>query len=390
MSPTAYDVLVVGAGPGGSVCSYYAAKEGLSTAIFDDKKVVGVPVKCGEFLPVRAEMEYLTPRGGETLRLFDVPKDVVSNVCETIAFVSPKGRTFAFPFKANIVNREHLQQHYVEEAVSNGATLHQKVKAQLQAQNSHVTIRLSTGEKINGRILIASDGFPSRIGEAAGLNYDSYRLPMNYAINLQYLMDNINIDPKVTEMYMGTKYAPGGYAWIIPKGDRMANVGTGIRTPYVPGRENVKIYLDAFMKHHPAVADRLKNGRVLQVIGDILPVNGPIPQTYNHYTMAIGDAAGMVMPTNGGGIAPAMMTGMIAARVAEDHLTANTPLSLYEVRWKEALGKELMVSTKLRRMADWFMKHDQLFHLLLSYLGTNGIRDVITCRVPVRTIPFIW
>ncbi len=390
MSPTEYDVLVVGAGPGGAVSSYYAAEEGLSTAIFDDKKIIGVPVKCGEYLPVRAEMEYLTPRGGETLQLWEVPKDVISNVCETIDFVSPKGRKFTFPFKANIVNREHLQQHYVEEAVAKGATLNQKVKVQLQPHNSHPSIRLSTGEIIRGKILIVSDGFPSRIGEAAGLNYTAYKSPMNYAINLQYLMDNIDIDPSVTEMYMGTKYAPGGYAWIIPKGDRIANVGTGIRTPYVPGRENVKIYMDAFMKHHPAVADRLKNGRILQVVGDVLPVDGPIPQTYNEYAMAIGDAAGMVMPTNGGGIAPAMMTGMIAARIAKSHIDADTPLALYETRWKEALGKELTVSTRIRRMSDWFMKHDQLFHLLLRYLGTNGIREVITCRVPGRARPFIW
>lgn len=390
MNHTRYDVLIIGAGPGGAVCSFYAAKAGLSTAIFDDKKVIGVPVKCGEFLPVKAEMEYLTPRGGETLQLFEVPQDSISNTCETIDFVSPKGRTFTFPFKANIVNREHLQQHYVEEAVSIGATLHQKVNVRLKPQNSKPSVRLPSGEAIDGKVLVASDGFPSRIGEAAGLNYDSYKSPMNYAINLQYLMNNIDIDPKVTEMYMGTKYAPGGYAWIIPKGDRIANVGTGIRTPYVPGRENVKIYMDAFMKHHPAVANRLRNGRILQVVGDVLPVDGPIPQTYNQYAMAIGDAAGMVMPTNGGGIAPAIMTGMIAARVAKEHLETDTPLSLYEERWKEALGKELLVSTKIRRMSDWFMKHDQLFHLLLRYLGANGIRDVITCRVPGRARPFIW
>ncbi len=390
MKRSQYDLIVAGAGPGGSVCAYYAARKGLSTAIFDDKKIIGVPVKCGEFLPVRAEMEYLTPRGGETLQLFDIPKEAVSNVCKRITFVSPKGRTFTFPFKANIVNREHLQQHYVEEAVSEGATLQQKVKVQLEPQNSHPIIRLPSGEKIEGEILVASDGFPSRIGEAAGLDYSAYKSPMNYAINLQYLMDNIDIDPEITEMFMGTKYAPGGYAWIIPKGDRIANVGTGIRTPYVPGRENVKIYMDAFIKHHPAVAERLKNGRILQVVGDVLPVDGPIPKTYNQFTMAIGDAAGMVMPTNGGGIAPAMMTGMIAARVAKEHFEAKAQLSLYEERWKRALGKELIVSTKLRRMSDWFMKHDQLFHLLLRYLGTSGIRDVITCRVPGRAKPFVW
>jgi flavin-dependent dehydrogenase len=90
----------------------------------------------------------------------------------------------------------------------------------------------------------------------------------------------------------------------------------------------------------------------------------------------------MVMPTNGGGISTAMITGEIAGQVAADHLQKGIPLSEYEARWNKVLGKEMRVSTKLRRLADHFMGNDLLFHFLLKALGPKGIKDVITCRAP--------
>jgi digeranylgeranylglycerophospholipid reductase len=104
--------------------------------------------------------------------------------------------------------------------------------------------------------------------------------------------------------------------------------------------------------------------------------------------MAVGDAACMVMPTNGGGIATAMITGSIAGQVAADHLQSNIPLADYERRWREAIGVEMAVSTKLRRLADRFMGHDFAFHVMLHILGSQGIKDVIACKVP-RILKFL-
>ncbi len=125
------------------------------------------------------------------------------------------------------------------------------------------------------------------------------------------------------------------------------------------------------------------------MIADVLPVDGPLAKTYSEHVMAVGDAAGMVMPTNGGGISTAMITGEIAGQVAADHVQKGVPLSEYERKWKQVLGKEMIVSTNLRRLADRFMGNDLLFHLLLRFLGTQGIKDVITCRTPRGLHPFM-
>jgi len=84
-----------------------------------------------------------------------------------------------------------------------------------------------------------------------------------------------------------------------------------------------------------------------------------------------------------------MISGQIAGQVSADHVQKGTPLSDYERRWKMVMGKEMQVSTKLRRLADHFMGNDFVFNILLHILRTNGIKDVITCRAPKGLTPFI-
>jgi flavin-dependent dehydrogenase len=187
---------------------------------------------------------------------------------------------------------------------------------------------------------------------------------------------------------MGTEFAPGGYGWIIPKGGNSANVGIGIRTSYSKKNDG-RGYLKFFLDECPLTKSKLEGGKPGPMIADVLPVDGPLPTTYAGQVMAVGDAAGMVMPTNGGGIATAMITGRIAGQVAADHVQKGAPISEYERKWKAAMGKEMQVSTNLRRLADHFMGNDSVFNVLLHVLRTKGIKDVITCRAPKGLSAFV-
>jgi digeranylgeranylglycerophospholipid reductase len=120
------------------------------------------------------------------------------------------------------------------------------------------------------------------------------------------------------------------------------------------------------------------------MIADMLPVDGAVSTTYSERILLAGDAAGMVMPTNGGGIPTAMVSGRIAGEIAALHVKKNEPLSTYEARWKKALGRELTASTRMRRFADVFMPHDVLFDCTLRILGTAGIKRIVTCKIPRR------
>ncbi len=382
------DLAVAGAGPGGLYTALEALKRGLSVYVFDKKTVVGTPVKCGEYFPVRREMESLLPSAGEYMHVFDVPQTSVNNTCKILRMISPKGREYEFPFEAYILDRTTLEQHVAKEVEKLGGTIQLRTVVDLFTENGVVSVGPNKDEGVRAKVVVAADGFPSKVAKSAGILTDDYMTANNVAINYEYLMTDLSVDQSVTEMYMGTEVAPGGYGWIIPKGGSSANVGIGIRTSYSK-RNDGRSYLKFFLDECPLSKGKLEGGKPGPMIADVLPVDGPLRKTYSGKVMAVGDAAGMVMPTNGGGISTAMISGEIAGQAAADYVQNGVPLSRYETKWKEVMGKEMRVSTQLRRMADHFMGNDYLFHLLLRTLGTQGIKDVITCRAPKGLSPFV-
>ena len=365
-----------------------ALKRGLSVHVFDKKTAVGTPVKCGEYFPVRREMEYLLPSAGEYMGVFDVPRDSIDNTCKKLRVISPNGSEFEFDFEAFILDRTILEQAKAREVEKLGGTIELRKAVDLFYHGETILVGPSRNEAVAAKVVIAADGFPSKVARSAGILTDEYMTPNNVAINYEYLMSDLSVDQSVTEMYMGTEFAPGGYGWIIPKGHGSANVGIGIRTSYSK-RNDGRSYLKFFLDQCPLSKSKLERGKPGPMIADVLPVDGPLSRTCLGQVMAVGDAAGMVMPTNGGGIATAMITGEIAGQIAADHIQRGVSISEYERRWKQVMGKEMRVSTRLRRLADHFMGNDFIFNLLLHILRTQGIKDVITCRAPMGLGPFV-
>ncbi len=385
---TSVDLAVAGAGPGGLYAAAVALKRGLTVHVFDKKTAIGAPVKCGEYFPVREEMEYLLPSAGDYMHVFDVPRESVDNVCKKIRVISPRGREYEFDFKAFVLDRATLEQVVAENVKKLGGTIELRTPVDLFHGDDKILVGRDKTNAVEAKAVIAADGFPSKVAKSAGILTPDYMTPNNVAINYERLMSALHVDQSVTEMYLGTKYAPGGYGWIIPKGKGIANVGIGIRTSFSK-RDDGKQYLEYFLHESPLTREKLDGGTLGPMIADVLPVDGPLARTYSEHVMAVGDAAGMVMPTNGGGIATAMITGEIAGEVAADHIQNGISLSEYEQRWKRVMGREMHVSTELRRLADHFMGSDFVFHLLLRFLGTQGIKDVITCRAPMILRPII-
>jgi len=382
------DVVVAGAGPGGLYAAHQALKRGLTVHVFDKKAIVGVPVKCGEYFPVRKEMEYLLPSAGEYWHVFDVPNDAVNNTCDIIRVISPLGKEYEFPFEAYVLDRTILEQQVAKKVEGLGGVVQLNTPVDLFLRNGEVRVGRNVPSSVRAKVVIAADGFPSRVAKSAGILTEDYMTPNNVAINYEYLMSGLGADQKITEMYFGKELAPGGYGWIIPKGRDTANVGIGIRTSFSK-RNDGKAYLQYFLNECPLSKSKLVGAKSGQMIADVLPVDGPLKRTFSPHVVAVGDAAGMVMPTNGGGISTAMISGEIAGQLAADHIQKGTPLSEYETRWKQVMGKEMQVSTKLRRIADHGMGNDLLFSILLGMLGVKGIKDVITCRAPSALKPFL-
>src|SRR5437879_6100860 len=163
------------------------------------------------------------------------------------------------------------------------------------------------GATCRARVGIGADGVEAMVGRWAGLDT---RVPARDMESCaQYVLAGIDCDPDSIYLQFSDRIAPGGYAWVFPKGPGVANVGLGLVALKADGR-NARQYLDDWIaRRYPRGA---KTGCT---VGGVI-VHTTIRQTYTDGVLVAGDAAHMINPLSGGGIVNAMKAGRLAGRVA--------------------------------------------------------------------------
>lgn len=381
MSTPSYDVAIVGAGPAGCTAARVVAQEGLKTIVFESRKKVGVPVQCGEYLPTPKEMHDLLPNSPRVAQLVDIPEQIITNRSSRLLLASPQNRSFEFRLVSNIIDRAKFDQYLADKAEDAGAQMHLQTTVLKRLNSNELIIRKKSGRsRIKARVVIGADGAQSRIARSIGVKYDDKARDLSPTI--QYVMTNVKHDPDVTEMYFGRQIAPGGYAWVIPKNDSTVNVGLGFRQAFSEPSGTAISYLNRFIYSHPSNADRMKKGKILRKTGAIVPTGGPQPRTYADSVLLIGDAAGHVMASNGGGIPTALGGGELAGIAATQYIRQGTPLSWYEKTWKREFGQELMSALDILRIADAVMVSDRLTDWCMRLAGPHYLQHLIRCRLP--------
>ena len=145
-------------------------------------------------------------------------------------------------------------------------------------------------------------------------------------------------------------YAPGFYAWIIPRHDGTAKVGLAARTG------NPKELLQRLMLKHPVASKKLGQARILRIAYHPITLGGPIPKAYADGFLAVGDVASQVKPTTGGGVIFGLTCAQIAAETASEAIRHNDVsagfLQQYPKRCSDKLGFDFSVMLRLRRFLD--------------------------------------
>jgi digeranylgeranylglycerophospholipid reductase len=301
-----YDVIVVGAGPAGSLTAKTAAERGLDVLLLERELEVGVPDKCGEFLPSLQEMRRLAPDVRDLEGLFDPPDYCIVNRTKHVKFVFPNEVEITVPFRGLVVERKLYDKHLTNEAARAGAEV---------ATLTSVVDLLDGGEGVRAKntdgvidlpakTVVAADGAYSLVARRAGLPVS--RDPLDYGVGYQYEMVNVVHDPDYVDMYLGEDIAPGSYAWIIPKGEDVANVGTGARAPYMKAGMSIRDYQRNFVEKHPLASAKLTRAVPTAIKAGCIPVGGPMSRTSTEKVLAVGDAGGHTIPTVGGGVPPAL------------------------------------------------------------------------------------
>jgi digeranylgeranylglycerophospholipid reductase len=328
------DVLVVGAGPAGAVAAWQAkqAAPELEVAVLERDRAVGSPVRCAEGVGDAGLREFATPDGADwaarkiTRVIFLAPDDTEVKVAE---------RDVGW-----VLDRTRFDAHLAAQARTAGAEVLVGTEATGMSRNGddrwHVRVK-SRGieETWRARVVIGADGVETMVGRWAGLDT---RVPSRDMESCaQYVLQGIECDPDAIYLQFGDAIAPGGYAWIFPKGTGVANVGLGLVALKAKGR-NARQYLDEWIgRRYPGAA------RTGYTVGGVI-VHTTIKKTVADGVLIAGDAAHMINPLSGGGIVNAMkagrLAGCVAARAIREGDTSERRLSAYHHAWMDLLGED--------------------------------------------------
>lgn len=378
-----YDVIVVGAGPAGSATAKAAAERGLDVLLVERELEIGVPDKCGEYLPSLDEMERLTPKVAHLDEFFDPPSHCVVNHTKYVKFIFPNNVEISVPFNGVVVDRKLLDKHLANEAARAGAHIAPFTSAlNLLDNGTGVRVRNNEGEfNLRSKIVVGADGAFSLMARQAGLPVS--KDPLDYAVGYQYEMVGVEHDPDFVDMYLGEDIAPGTYAWIIPKGEDIANVGTGARTPFMKKGLSIRDYQNNFIQKHEISSKKLTKAVPTAIKAGYIPVGGPLERTSTENVLVVGDAGGHTIPTVGGGVPPGMIIGRIAGNIVADSILEGKPLTKFDDAWKTAIGETLNNSLRLRKMSDVIFRNRRMIEAVtrLGWLTRESILKFIYCDV---------
>jgi geranylgeranyl reductase family protein len=350
-----YDVVVIGGGPAGLYAARRLAESGLATAVCEEHERIGHPVHCTGVL------------SAGTFDEFAVPRDAILNPLTSVGFVSPSGLQVRYTpptVQAVVIDRVQFDGQLAVQARSAGADLHCGTRVtSLEFTSSAVRVSTSAGA-MQARLIVLASGASYVLQRRLGLGLPRAHLhTAQRELPAQSLRD--------VEVHFGSAIAPGGFAWAVPiaRADG-PHVRVGVMASGQPAGwyDAMVARLSAWGVQDDGVKPRLK----------FLPLRS-LTRTFADRLLVVGDAAGIVKPTTGGGIYYSLMSASIAAEVAVDAFARSTlaasALQVYQARWRRRLAGEFQAQWMLRRVAERMSDRqiDALFELALTDGVTRSI-----------------
>jgi geranylgeranyl reductase family protein len=359
------------------------AKLGFQVRVFEEHGEVGVPSHCPGHLSIK---------GLKNLGLHKLPAEIVQNVFYGVVFHSPKNIEFSVRFSSPVtctVNRVLFDKYIAEMAEKRGALYHLNSRVESLIVKSGFVDGVCVkghGEKaqFHAKIVVDAEGIASRILRLAGL---SSLNPSALVHGVHAEVENVKcMEEDCVEVFLGENYAPGFYAWLIPKGDGKAKVGLAAKNG------NPKELLRRLMVKHPTASRKMREAKILHMAFHPLPLGGPVLKVCSNGFLAVGDVASQVKPTTGGGVIFGMSCARVAAEVVGEALRRNDFssefLSLYQKRCEEIFGFDMKVMLKIRKILNGLSdeKIDEAITLCKRLNLSEALRSVDEIDFQGRTL----
>ena len=354
------DALVVGAGPAGLLAAKEIASEGFSVKVLEEHKQVGFPSHCSGLISV----EGLERIGVKMSTQF------VHNAVSGGRIYSPNGQCIEIRDtrpRAYVVDRAALDQHIAEKALDAGAELVLGKRSEnLIIVDGRVVGASGVGWSEAARLTVDAEGPSRRLVRGAGL-VNSKRAPL-LGLNTEV---SCEIDPTMVEVWFGREIAPGFFAWVIPISHKQVRVGLATKEGD-PAKLLTKFINKRFgeVSHTPPRAGQVH-------------VDGPINRASFTGLLIVGDAAGHVKQTTGGGVVLgglcAIEAGKIAAQALESDDLSDSSLTRYDETLRRLYGDEFRSMQTLRNLADKIS--DERMNRLFRVFSEAGLGDLATTLV---------
>lgn len=362
-----YDIAVIGGGPIGSYTAYQLASAGKRVVVLEQRDRLGEKHCCTGII------------GQECVSLFASDESIILGQLKGASIFSPSGECLRLrrqETQACVIDRTAFDNLLARKARDKGTEyILNCVVKEVEVGSDKVRLEAAcNGEKLNleARAAVIATGFGSRLAEKLGLGRVG-----DFVIGAQAEVETNGVDE--VEVYFGKDIAPGFFAWLVPISSNRARVG-------LLSRRHAKQYLKNLMSSLIAEGKIIAGEYALSYGG--IPLK-PLPRTYGDRVLVVGDAAGQVKPTTGGGIYYGLLCADIAARtlgwaIENNNLSAGT-LSSYEREWQIKLGRELKLGYWARKLFERLSDNqiDRIFGLIKN----NGLDETL---LKSQNVSFDW
>ncbi|HDI32240.1 MAG TPA: NAD(P)/FAD-dependent oxidoreductase [Thermofilum sp.] len=319
-------VTIIGGGPAGLKTAIELLKRNFkgSITIFEEDKEIGKPTHCAGLVSL------------DCINMLDqnIPRTLIVNRIKGAKIFFPNNRELIVSknrYIAAVIDRENLDKYLAEQAMLRGANLVKGIKV-CDLDIVRHKLLLSNKETHSFNTLVIASGVKERLTKKLGLRELKGKLPA-----LQWDMVGVkDLDPKIVEIYLGSRFSEGLFAWIIPLDEGKARVG-------VATLKDPLSRLTYMVTRHPLLSQRSSHAKRIKTYGGAVITLEAKRKIVKDNVSLIGDIAGQTKPTTGGGL----YYLSLAASYLADAISKNC-LGFYEKMWKKAMEKELKIQLALR------------------------------------------
>ena len=312
-------VSVIGAGTAGLVAGRELAGRGVHTVIYDQKTELGLPVRASGIISINGlKMSGIAYESAVTNTL----RGARIHAGKRIMRISAKEPV------AKVLDRKKLADICADEAEHAGAVIKKGVRISGTA----------IGKLHKDSIIVGADGAVSAVAKHFGMG------PIDRYVLTYKAEFNVDVDePGYVDLFFDKKAFPGLFAWMCPNAKDVLEVGVGIDS----SKGNARKALDRFLALKE-VTDAVGSAKMIDNGASMIPLQmrrrivNPEKKV-----LLVGDAAGQVKGTTGGGIVYGSAAAIMAARAICDSITSGKSLAEYEKAFAKKYGKDLKLHTHI-------------------------------------------